>query len=164
MIRYIYSAQKASLRSIRTIGLIGAAASAAGCINDDIELYEVRVRGRVAAASSTAITGTLHLQFHHQTSAGRGALAHPLGEIDRRQVAAATLPVDIDETLLYPTQAGQGLVVYGWLDRDGDGILCAPGQVDEPAGVVRAADFPSHSLTVDLSLTQPCAGAERLYP
>lgn len=164
MIEYIYSSRRASPRSIRIAGLVAAAASATGCINDDIELYEARVRGRVAAASPTAITGTLHLQFHHQMSAGRGALAHPLGEIDRRQVAAVTLPVDIDETLLYPTQAGQGLIVYGWLDRDGDGILCAPGQVDEPAGAGRAADFPSHSLTVDLALTQPCAGAERLYP
>lgn len=135
-----------------------------GCINDDVELYEVRLRGDASAPSRSGDSGTLHLEFHHRQSSGRGALAHPLGEIDRRTLTAAALPVPIDETLLYPTQAGQGLLVYGWLDLDGDGILCAPGQKNEPAGIVEVQGFPARSLSFNLRLVQPCAGPERLYP
>ncbi len=135
-----------------------------GCINDDVDLYEVRLRGDASAPSRSSDSGTLHLEFHHQQSSGRGALAHPLGEIDRRTRTATALPVPIDETLLYPTQAGQGLLVYGWLDIDGDGILCAPGQKNELAGIVEVQGFPARSLSFSLRLVQPCAGPERLYP
>lgn len=137
---------------------------AVGCINDDIDLYEVQVHGQVTSPIAGSLGGTLQIEFHHQHSAGAGALAHPLGQIDRRTVSAPMLPAEVNETLLYPTQAGQGLVIYGWLDRDGDGVLCAPGQNSEPAGLVVIPDFPAHRLTISLLLSQPCVGPERLYP
>ena len=90
-----------------------------GCVNDDIVLYETRVRGTVTAMA----VGTLHLEFHHETSFGEGALAHPLGLFDRRVRTVSKSPYSLDETVLYPQQQGEGLVVYGWLDR-----LCVRGQ------------------------------------
>lgn len=163
MIRRLFP-RLARCRVPGSLGLLAVFLGSMGCINDDIALYEVRIRGSVSAPGLPAERGTLHLEFHHQQSFGRGALAHPLGEIDRRSLPAPTQPLAIDETLLYPTGSGEGLVIYGWLDRDGDGILCAPGQTAEPAGLVLAAGFPAHDLTIDLTLNQPCAGAERLYP
>lgn len=134
-----------------------------GCINDDVQLYEVTVRGRAIAPAWSTSNGALHLEFHHQLRTGRGALAHPLGEFDTRTEDVTSLPAPFQETVLYPTQAGQGLIVYGWLDVDDDGVLCAPGQTEEPAGLVVVPDFPRHQANIDLLLNTPCAGAERLY-
>lgn len=137
---------------------------ASGCINDDVLLYEVSVSGQASAPSLPAATGTLHLEFHHQVRAGRDALSHPLGLIAERTRPPGALPIAFNETLLYPTASGDGLVVYGWLDLDGDGILCAPGQTSEPSGIVAPPDFPRHQLDAPLSLSSLCAGPERLYP
>ncbi len=131
-----------------------------GCVNDDILLYEVRVHGSVSASE----TGTLHLEFHHEQSFGSGALAHPLGEFDRRTVSAAQTPLSFDETILYPQQKGQGLIIYGWIDTDGDGVLCAPGKPSEPSGLFRVSSFPAHGVEVRLILDKRCAAVESLFP
>lgn len=131
-----------------------------GCVNDDVLLYEVRVHGSVAAME----TGALHLEFHHEQRFGSGALAHPLGEFDRRTVSAAQAPISFDETILYPQQKGQGLLIYGWLDTDGDGVLCAPGKLPEPSGLFRVSSFPAHSVEVQLVLDKRCAALEALFP
>ena len=93
-------------------------------------------------------TGALHLEFHHEQRFGSGALAHPLGEFDRRTVSAAQAPISFDETILYPQQKGQGLIIYGWIDTDGDGVLCAPGKPPEPSGLFRVSSFPAHGVEV----------------
>jgi hypothetical protein len=156
-------AQRMRIISYMSCLLVGASL-ASGCINQDVELYEVRVRGSVSAPSITDPRGTVYLEYHHQQTAGRGALTYPLGLIDRGVAKGPGLPAELDQTLLYPTQVGQGLVIYGWLDLDGDGILCAPGQTKEPAGLTVASGFPAHELTISLPLSQPCLGPERLYP
>ncbi len=131
-----------------------------GCVNDDIRLYETQVMGSISATGK----GTLHLEFHHAKTFGSGALSHPLGLFDSRKVTLENLPYRFDETLLYPEQKGEGLVVYGWLDTDGDGVLCMPGKPAEPAGLVRVGDFPSHQVHTTLVLDENCAGPETLYP
>lgn len=133
----------------------------AGCVNDETRLYEVELIGEVAAAPGAESAGAVHLVFHVARTFGRGALAHPLGEFEAR-----TLPGvgPLRETILYPSDEGSGLVVYGFLDLDGDGVLCAPGQASEPAGIVEVAGFPAHSLTFSLLLDRACAGPESLYP
>jgi hypothetical protein len=55
-------------------------------------------------------------------------------------------------------------VVYGWLDVDGDGVLCAPGAAPEPAGAVEVDGFPAHALGFSLALGSACAGASALWP
>lgn len=127
-----------------------------GCVNDDIVLYETRVRGTVTAMAA----GTLHLEFHHETSFGQRALAHPLGLFERRVRTVSQSPYSLDETVLYPQQQGEGLVVYGWLDTDGDGVLCAVGKPAEPAGRVRVVGFPSHNVNLSLLLDKQCVGSE----
>lgn len=132
---------------------------AAACINENIRLYEVELRGPVTVATGAA-TGAVHLELHH-ASTGVGALETPLGLIDTTTLDA---PGPLEWTTLVPQGEGQGLVLYGWLDRDGDGLLCGLGADPEPAGVLELTDFPAHQLDVALVLDTPCAGASALYP
>ena len=108
---------------------LAAALVIAGCINEDRRLYEVTLAGTITAAGGA--TGELHLELHHARR-GAGDLETPLGLIDEATFDAAA----IDWTALVPIDEGEGLVVYGWLDADGDGLLCSPGGAPEPAGAI----------------------------
>ena len=142
--------------------LVALGGVVAGCINQETNLYEVALSGRIDVAGGFPTTGEVHLEFHHAESIGTGELAHPLGEFDRQTVASPGLTT---QTLLYPIDEGSGLIVYGWLDADGDGVLCAPGKPrTEPAGLVLVSGFPAHALTYRLVLTKECAGPESFYP
>ncbi|MDI1443883.1 hypothetical protein [Polyangium sp. 6x1] len=133
----------------------------AGCINEETRLYEIELDGQVAVPSGAPSAGAVHLEFHVARTFGEGELAHPLGVFETRTVASVG---PVRETVLYPLDEGDGLVVYGWLDRDGDGVHCAPGQTEEPAGLVEVASFPAHALSFSLTLSAPCVGPESLYP
>jgi hypothetical protein len=136
--------------------------SSSGCINQEVNLYEVALSGQISVGSDFSNKGEVHLQFHHERSVGAGDLAHPLGEFDRTTLASIG---PTSQSLLYPKDDGAGLVVYGWLDVDGDGILCASGKPrTEPAGLVVVDGFPAHSLSYSLILDTACAGPESLYP
>lgn len=141
------------MRRLALCGLLAAA-----CINEDRRLYEVELVGEVVAAPETS--GAVHLELHHAET-GTGPLRTPLGRIDETELAA---PGAATWTTLVPQGEGEGLVLYGWLDIDGDGVLCAPGAAPEPAGVVELADFPAHTLAFTLTLDTPCAGASALFP
>lgn len=151
---------RAVLRLALALALAAALTPALACVNDDVHLYEVRLHGSIAPVIDPAATGTVHLVLHH-ARAGAGETAHPLGPIDARTLDA---PGDYDETFLVPTDDGEGLVVYAWLDVDGDGILCSAGGAIEPAGLTVVDGFPAHDLEVDVALEAACAGPEALYP
>ncbi len=127
----------------------------AGCINADVELLEIDVSGTVDAVPGAPV----HLEFHH-AERGEGALSYPLGWIDDDALDA---PGAFGHELLYPTGDGTGLVVYGWQDLDGDGLLCAIGQDAELAGAVLVTDgvpdFDEPDVVLDLDT--PCVGPER---
>lgn len=129
------------------------------CINEDRRLYEVELSGEVTVAVGPN-TGTVHLELHHASS-GEGLLATPLGLIDETEVAG---PGPARWTTLVPLGEGEGLVLYAWLDVDGDGLLCGLDAAPEPAGVLELAGFPDHALGFSLVLDTPCAGPSALYP
>ena len=114
-----------------------------------------------AAADPRAGRGRGAVAHHAESGAGR--FTHPLGEF-------AAFPelgepgAELRVTARAPVDEGEGLVVYAWLDVDGDGILCAPGVTDEPAGLVEVDLFPAHALSFTLTLTATCSGPEALYP
>jgi len=139
-----------------TLGLVGLG----GCINDDVHLYEVTLQGSVAVAEGAPSDGRIIVELRHESS-GEGTLAYPLRPISKFEVDGVG---DFEEIVLVPEDEGTGLVVYAWLDADGDGTLCAPGGAQELAGLTVVDDYPAHSLEVALVLAQPCAGAEILYP
>jgi len=130
----------------------------AGCINEDVRLYEVELTGEAVAPAGSE--GRVFLELHH-ASRGSGPLATPLGRFDATELEA---PGPVEWTTLVPIDDGEGLVLYGWLDVDGDGTLCGLDAAPEPAGLIALRDFPAHALTFTLTLTTPCAGPSALYP
>lgn len=139
-----------------------AALLLAGCINDDLTLYEFELRGTVTVAAGLPNTGALQLELHHAES-GTGRFTYPLGQFAAFPEVGSP-GAELTVTARAPVDEGHGLVVYAWLDVDGDGILCAPGVADEPAGLVELDDFPAHTLRFTLTLAAPCSGPEALYP
>jgi hypothetical protein len=150
------------MNNVASVCAIGFFCALTGCINKETNLYEVTLNGQISVVGMLPSNGEVHLEFHHAESVGDGELAHPLGEFDRQTMASIG---PARNTLLYPKDDGAGLIVYGWLDADGDGILCAPGKPrSEPAGLVRVSGFPAHTLSYALVLDTVCAGPESLYP
>ncbi len=73
-------------------------------------------------------------------------------------------PGPFSTSLDYFPEDGEGLLVYGWQDLDGDNQLCAPGAGEEPSGLVEVTDFPTFPVQVLLPLDATCSGPETLLP
>jgi len=143
---------------------VAALAGASACINEDLYLYETELRGTVSAPMGLTPDAELHVEVHH-ASFGTGATAHPLGLIETF-VVEPDADGNFERSVLVPSERGEGLVVYAWLDLDGDGVLCGldgDGQ-PEPAGLVELDGFPAHELSFALALDDSCAGPEALFP
>lgn len=130
-----------------------------GCLNQTTRLREVELSGEISAPEG-ASEGPLTVELQHAWS-GEGALRHPLEPIESFSLDG---PGPYSWTLLYPEEGGEGLVVYAWMDGDGDGALCSPEQEEEWAGLTEVQDFPAFSVVADLALDAACAGPEALYP
>lgn len=133
-----------------------------GCINRDVTLHELALAGEIGVAAGLPAAGQLQIELHHAET-GTGMFVRPLGLFaDFTDAGAPGSALDLEA--LVPIDAGTGLVLYAWLDVDGDGVLCAPGVDDEPAGLARIDGFPAHALEFSLVLDTPCVGPEALYP
>lgn len=139
---------------------VAAALAVGGCFSEDRRVWEVELVGTIAASEGLAGAGAVHVEVHHARS-GEGQLGHPLGLVAAFEVDG---PGEVREVVEVPIEEGDGLVIYAWLDGDGDGILCAPGAAPEPAGALEVIEFPSHEVSFALVLDAACAGAEALYP
>lgn len=137
---------------------------AGACVNEDVHLFEVELAGRIAT-EDVALDGqgTVHLELHHGY-VGEGELRRPLGLIETWALDSQVR--EFEDVVLVSTDGGaEGLVVYGWLDLDGDGVLCNVGAMEEePAGVVVLGDYPAHEIEFELELSVPCRGIEPLFP
>lgn len=120
-------------------------------------IRKLTLRGQTIAAPGLAGRVTLRV---FQAWAGSGVLRHPLESIAQFQAPLGAFEQVID----YPVNDGEGLIVYGWLDIDGDGVHCTPGIRNEPAGLVEVKAFPADAVSVSLDLSTPCAGPEFFYP
>lgn len=136
-----------------------AALCVAACINEDARLYQVELRGVVGVAEGDP-SGTVHLELYHART-GEGVLETPLRRMDQMTLDGVGA---VEWTAYVPLDEGEGLVLYGWLDRDGDDLLCGLGAAPEPAGFVELTSFPEHRIEFALALEAPCAGASALYP
>lgn len=129
------------------------------CSESPPEQREVRITGTASLPGGTVPDGTLHVQAYH-AAAGVGDLRHPLAEIGGFTTRAGA----INGSVKYTVGGGDGLVVYAWLDVDGDGVHCTPGNRSEPAGLTVAEDFPAAEVRVALQLAENCKSASWFYP
>ena len=120
-------------------------------------IRKVTVRGQIVAAPGVAGRVTLRI---FQAWAGSGVLRHPLESVAQFQAPLGAFEQVVD----YPVNDGEGLIVYGWLDIDGDGVHCTPSFRNEPAGLVEVKSFPADAVSVNLDLSTPCTGPEFFYP
>lgn len=102
---------------------------------------------------------TVHLSLYHAWT-GTGDLRYPLEIIKSYEMPLGSSNFRFD----YPAEAGDGLVVYAWVDADGDGSNCTPAVRGDLADLAEVEDFPSEQVSVSLFLDAPCAGTDWFYP
>jgi hypothetical protein len=110
---------------------------------------------RVPAGAS----GPVHVSLYHAWS-GAGELRHPLQFIE----TFTATPGEYRHAFAYPVGEGEGLVVYAWVDLDGDGVLCTPSYRLDLAGLSEATPFPAAAPEVNVEMTAPCRGPEWFFP
>lgn len=137
------------------------------CINEDLRLYETQLRASLVYALPASEASTLHVEVHHAQKLS--SHPHPLGLIEAFTLEpeqGELAPASFERSVLVPVEEGEGLVVYAWLDLDGDGELCGldGDGADEPAGLLELGEFPAHELDFELALDASCVGPEGLYP
>ncbi|WP_446830461.1 hypothetical protein [Candidatus Foliamicus sp.] len=146
--------------ALRKTAPLAAAALCVGCSDaPPPPPLPVALTVEIAAAGDIDTTATVHLSVHHAWS-GVGELRYPLEIIDRRatQLGASNFSFG------YPTDKGEGLLVYAWIDTDGDGIHCTPTSRGDLANLVEIAEFPSQQVSASLILETPCAGPDWFFP
>lgn len=128
-----------------------------GC-SDPHPTRAIELSGTIDAPADAA-PGTVHVTVFHEWEL-QGELRHPRGEI----VSFETKPGPFTYQLSYPEGRGEGLLVYAWIDSDGDGVHCTPSVRNELAGLAVAKEFPADEVVVDVRLTEPCRGPDWFYP
>lgn len=120
-----------------------------------VQLFEVSLAGTVSSTTEGPVE--LELAFGW---VGDGSLRRPYGEIATTELEG---PGELSWTLAIPAEGGEGLVLYGWQDVDGDGLYCALNAAEEPAGL-KELEEGVHQVEVALVLDQACAAPEALFP
>jgi hypothetical protein len=130
-----------------------------GCEGYVTVVQQVDISGTIATADGH--DGPVQLEAY-QAWAGDDDLRYPMRFIADTRVAT---PGDFTMSVELPVEEGEGLVLFGWQDRDGDETHCAPGVSDELSGVVVVSEGDVEDVVdADLVLDVACVGATRLYP
>ena len=140
--------------------MLSAAALAAGCApGPPASKRTVEISGEIRLPPEAGAGGKVYVNLYHAWSL-QGELRHPLQLIEGFEAA----PGAYRHSFEYPDSEGEGLVVYAWVDLDGDGVLCTPGYRLDLAGLTEVRGFPADHVTADVSLTEPCRGPDWFYP
>jgi hypothetical protein len=131
----------------------------AACGETEVPTMPVNVNGSIIAPAGVDTDGTVYVSLYHAWAL-QGDLRHPVQFISSHDAAVGSFSLDIE----YPVEKGEGLLVYAWLDNDGDGVLCTPEDRDDLAGLTEVDAFPAEQVTVEIQLNAPCAGPDWFYP
>lgn len=119
----------------------------------------VELEAAIAAPEEVDPAAIVHLSVHHAWT-GTGELRYPLEIVERWETNLGSSNFSFD----YPSAGGDGLVVYAWLDADGDGVNCTPTARGDLADLVEVEAFPSEQVSASLFLDAPCAGPDWFFP
>ena len=149
------------IRRLRESAPLALAALCFGCGGEEPPPAPIPVDVSVTIDAPEEIdrAATVHLSVYHAWT-GAGDLRYPLEIIRSLELPFGSFYFQLD----YPAEAGYGLVVYAWVDADGDGINCTPTERGDLADLAEVEDFPSEQVSVSLFLDAPCAGPDWFYP
>lgn len=132
-----------------------------GCAGEEPPPPPISVDLSVAIGASGDLdpSATVHLSVYHAWT-GTGDLRYPLEIVERWETNLGSSNFSFD----YPVERGEGLVVYSWVDADGDGANCTPTVRGDLADLVEVEAFPAEQVSVSLLLDAPCAGPDWFFP
>lgn len=148
-------------RRVRESAPLVLAALCFGCGGEDPPPPPIPVELSVTIDAPDEIDpgATVHLSLYHAWT-GDGDLRYPLEIIKSYEIPFGSFNLQFD----YPVDAGDGLVVYAWVDADGDGANCTPTVRGDMADLVEVQAFPAEQVSVSLLLDAPCAGPDWFFP
>ena len=129
----------------------------AGCAEPEPNLRSMTVAGNVSAPEG--VSGPVEIWLYHEWSL-EGDLRHPLQFIDTFKGSLGPYEHSFD----YPVDIGEGLVVYAWVDTDGDGVNCTPQVRNDLSGLTVAENADQDRVEVDVLVGEPCRGPDFFYP
>lgn len=130
-----------------------------GCGAEEPATIPVDITVSIAAPGQVDPAATVHLSVRHAWS-NTGELRYPLEIVESFETSLGPSNLSFD----YPVELGEGLVVYAWVDADGDGINCTPAARGDLADLVEVTEFPSEKVSASLFLDAPCAGPDWFFP
>ncbi len=145
------------------LAVIGLAVWLSGCAEHEIPTTPVNLSGTISVPDGVSGDGKKVTVNLYYAWALTGTLRHPVEFIESFETGTG----DYSHSFDYPFELdGEGLLVYAWIDFDGDGVHCTPTVRDDLAGltVVADEDIPAAEVTADIMLDVPCAGPDWFYP
>jgi len=158
---------KMIIGSIKTSAALLVIALIGGCSGGSAEgpATPVSIKGSISVPAGTDSGGRVEVHLF-QTWFGEGDLRHPLQFIETFDTTVG----EFSHSFGYPDNGGEGLIVYAWIDTDGDGINCTPTERNDLAGLTEVADFSLGSgeeyaaASVSVKLSADCAGPDWFFP
>ena len=131
----------------------------AGCGPAEVAPTPVTISGTISVPDGMQSDGKVYVNLYHAWAL-EGDLRHPIEEIESFEAKAGAYRHEFG----YPSDRGEGLLIYAWLDIDGDGALCSPASRIDRAGLTEVQGFPAAEVTADIDMTVPCAAPNWFYP
>ena len=131
----------------------------AGCGETAPPTMPVTISGSIAAPAGMKASGKVFVSLYHAWAL-EGDLRHPVQFIETFETKIGPF----SHEFVYPLDRGEGLLIYAWLDVDGDGVLCTPEVRIDIAGLTEVTGYPAEDVSADVQLVAPCAGPDWFYP
>jgi len=119
----------------------------------------VELTGEILLPPEAGQGGKVYVSLFHAWSL-QGELRHPLQLIESFE----TVPGPFSHKFEYPENDGEGLIVFAWVDLDGDGVHCTMTSRRDLSGLSEVTPFPADRVSVTVTLTEPCRGPDWFYP
>ena len=129
------------------------------CSDNEVSTEKITISGEISLAETIETNQPINLTIFHAIS-GIGFQEHPLYEIE----SFTSDQLTFQHTFDYDGKGNRGLLVYAWVDLDGDGINCTPVSRVDLAGVAINEEFPKTNEVFQVEIKTPCVGPDWFYP
>ncbi|MEE1574066.1 MAG: hypothetical protein V1257_10810 [Candidatus Neomarinimicrobiota bacterium] len=143
----------------KSIIIILAFCIVSSCSDSEVIKEKKTISGQIILPLSIQNQPQINVMLFHAIS-GIGFQEHPLYEIETFQTDQSTF----EHTFDYDPKGNQGLLVYAWVDLDGDNILCTPSSRNDLAGAAVNEEFPETNKPFLVQIDTPCVGPDWFYP